>query len=241
MGKGEKKVVILIVEGDCEENLLFVRLRSIFKQQQIRFHVYGGDILYDAKQKGRVIKNVVGDVIKEILLKNKFTPLNILAVLHIIDTDGCLIPEDSVRINTDQEKLTLYEENCIRVISERQKEKIINRNEQRSKNIEVMRTVNKVHGNKIDYRMFYFSRNLEHVLFNEPNPEQVTKINDLESFMDNLSIPIENYLLQYMIPLEATDIENQYVESWEKVSENTVSLKRLTNVPLLFDFLKHQT
>ena len=39
-----------------------------------------------------------------------------------------------------------------------------------------MKALDTILSGEIDYRMYYFSRNLEHVLFNEPNPEKDSEI-----------------------------------------------------------------
>ena len=83
--------------------------------------------------------------------------------------------------------------------------------------------------------MYYFSRNLEHVLFKEPNPEKVRKFPEVERFIDQLEIPIEDFLQESMPMLNGVD---PYIESWERISERTASLQQYSNVPLLFEFVK---
>ena len=125
MAKGMKRVVLILVEGDCDETLLIDRLRDVFGEQDIRFEPQNGDILYDSKKQAKPIKEVIGETVQQVLLKRKFKPSDILAVLHIIDTDGCLIPEDSITIDVSQETTTFYQTNCISVSSEIQKNKLI--------------------------------------------------------------------------------------------------------------------
>jgi len=136
----EKKVILLIVEGNSEESLLFDRLRHLFKPYGIRFRIFGGDILYELERK-KSIKGVIGDTVKEFLAKNKLKTIDIFAVLHIIDTDGCLIGDNNVTIDKDQDKMTKYHSENISVTSEIQKDRIIERNKQRSQNISMMNTL----------------------------------------------------------------------------------------------------
>src|SRR5690606_3771385 len=110
----------------------------------------------------------------------KFKPKDILAVLHIIDTDGSFISNDKVVVDEMQGVLTWYKEDCISVASEKQRQNIIIRNENRSRNIKIMYSVNSILPNEFTYRMYYFSRNLEHVIFNEPNPKADTKLAHIE-------------------------------------------------------------
>ncbi|WP_438298285.1 hypothetical protein [Sporosarcina sp. FA15] len=235
MTNTKKKVVLLLVEGSCEEVLLYNRLRSLFEQHNIRFHIQHGDILYDLDRPEEPIKSVIGNAVNEFMIKSKFRPEDVFCVLHIIDMDGCFIPEDAIVIDDTQKELTLYHEDRITVPHEKQKQQIAARNMDRSTNINIMKALDKIIAGEIDYRMYYFSRNLEHVLFKEPNPEKDRKFPEVERFIEQLEIPIEDFL-QGSMPL--VDGADSYKESWERISERTASLQKYSNVPLLFEFVK---
>lgn len=241
MAKNKKKVVLLIVEGESDETLLLDRLRELFKGHEIRFEPQHGDILYDIKQTGKPIKDIIGETIKEVLLKRKFKHSDILAVIHIMDTDGCLINEENVVVDNLQQVLTYYQNNCISVLDDTQRRNILTRNGIRSRNIRTMNSVQSIVSKKYTYQIFYFSWNLEHVVFNEPNPSSESKVDNIESFLENLASPIEDYLKQYMPVLTKQEYEERYLESWSDVSEGTKSLQRSTNIPLMFDFIEFKT
>ena len=86
--------------------------------------------------------------------------------------------------------------------------------------------------------MFYFSRNLEHVLFNEANPEKEEKYPNVEQFIEKLKMPIEEFLQELMPTVTG---ENPYLESWELISQHTASLEQYSNVPLLFEYVQLQS
>lgn len=241
MAKNRKKVVLLIVEGESDETLLIDRLRELFKDHEIRFEPQRGDILYDIKRHGKPIKDVIGEIVKEVLIKRKFKQSDILAVIHIVDTDGCLIPEDNVLVDNQQEALTYYQNNCISVSTEAQKNNILNRNDIRSRNIRTMNSVSSIVSNKYNYQMFYFSRSLEHVIFDDPNPSSETKVDNIEVFLDDLALPLEEYLLQFMPDTDAEGYNEQYIASWTFISQGIKSLQRSTNVPLMFNFIELKT
>jgi len=234
--------MLLIVEGDCDETLLIGRLKELFREHEIRFEPQNTDILFDFIEKNRPIKEKIGDKIKEILIKRKFKPHNIMAVIHIIDTDGCLIPNDRIIIDENQDVKTLYQSDHISVPDEKQKSFIRTRNEIRSRNIRTMNSTKIILKKyKMPYQIFYFSRHLEHVIFNEPNPTKETKVDNIESFIEDLTEPIENYLKQYMPQLNAESYDEQYEESWTNIAQGVESLNRSTNTPLIFDFIKSYT
>ncbi|NYF24827.1 hypothetical protein [Sporosarcina sp. JAI121] len=234
----KKKVVLLLVEGSCEEVLLYNRLRGLFEQHNIRFHIQHGDILYDLDRPEEPIKSVIESSVNEFMIKSKFRPEDVFCVLHIIDMDGCFIPDDAIVIDDTQKELTIYHEDRITVPHEKQKLQIAARNADRSNNINIMKVLGTILSVDINYRMFYFSRNLEHVLFKEPNPEKDRKFPEVERFIEQLEMPIEEFLQQSMPVLKGLD---PYSESWERITESTSSLQQYCNVPLLFDFVKFQS
>ncbi|WP_108671833.1 hypothetical protein [Peribacillus acanthi] len=238
MAKQKKKVVLIIVEGECDETLLIERLREKFVQHDIRFEPQRGDIFYNSSQHGKPIRDIIGDKVREILIKRKFKQQDILAVLHILDTDGCFIPEDSVIVDQSQLPLTLYKDTCISVPTDAQKNNIILRNNDRSRNIRTMNSINKIVSKKYNYQLYFFSRNLEHVIFDDPNPSQNEKLDKIESFIEELEQPIEEFLAQYMPRLSSESYEEQYIESWNSISTGSESLKRFTSVPLLFQYIE---
>jgi hypothetical protein len=234
----KKKVVLLLVEGSCEEVLLYNRLRILFEQHNIRFRIQHGDILYDLDRPEEPIKSVIGNAVNEFMIKSKFCPEDVFCVLHIIDMDGCFIPDDAIVIDDKQKELTVYHVDRITVPHEKQKQQIATRNADRSTNINIMKALNTILSAEIDYRMYYFSRNLEHVLFKEPNPEKDRKFPEVERFIEQLEIPIEDFLQGSMPLLSGAD---PYTESWDRISERTASLQQYSNVPLLFEFVKFQS
>lgn len=234
-----RRVVIVIVEGDSDEALLIDRLRELYHGCEIRFESQRGDVLYDYRSR-ESIKKTIGDIVKGIIAKRKYKHKDILAVVHIMDTDGCMIPDDSIEVDTQQDMKTVYTLETIKVDSDNQKHNIVERNKKRTINIKTMNSIDTVVGKKYKYQLYYFSRNLEHVIFDEPNPEQEFKCENIESFVDELTITVEEFLSEHLPDLTAKTYCGQHKESWAYISKGTKSLKRGTNVPLLFDFINEE-
>lgn len=88
------------------------------------------------------------------------------------------------------------------------------------------------------YQLFYFSTNLEHVLWDERNEIATEKIQKADAFIENLSGTIEDYLKAY-VPVDAMlPYKEKMRKSWGHLMEGCHSLQRGTNVPLLFDMIK---
>lgn len=237
MPKPSKKVVLLIVEGVCDEYLLTSRLKELYKDYNILFEVQHGDVLYNSYDKKKSpIKGTIGDIVSKFIKKRKFRNSDMLAVLHIIDTDGCLIPDQNVVIDANQQENTFYQLDMIAVPSQEQRDRILARNKERSRNIYNLSTVGQI--NHFTYRLYYFSRNLEHVLFDEPNPIEDEKFNEVDNFLISLTVPIEEYLKEYLPNLPTGTVDEQYKQSWVYIGQGVASLQRTTNVPLLFNYLQ---
>ena len=125
------------------------------------------------------------------------------------------------------------------VNSEIQKSSLIGRNRSKRNNTNVMipLTSIKYENNDVDYQLFFFSRNLEHVLFDNPNPEKQTKVSDVNTFLSALTIDLEKWLQTYHPPMLSENYRGKYSESWSHITVRTNSLKRCTNVPLLFEYI----
>ena len=231
-----KKVIIVIVEGFSDETLSIERLQSLYLDSEIRFEIQFGDIFYDSVVKDSP-KKIIGDVINDIRKKRKYLSEDILAILHIMDTDGCFIARENVVVNQVIKQNTHYTLTNILVDGDAQKERIIKRNKKRSNNIRTMTTIDKIISKKYPYQLFYFSRNLEHVIFDNPNPDKEGKVEDVEEFTASLNQPIEEYLSHFLPIMTNTDYPTQYKESWRFIETELNSLNRYSNVSLLFKFI----
>ncbi len=232
-----KKVIIVLVEGCSDEALLIERMDALYKEFEIRFEVQKRDVFYNNQSRRQSIKLVVGDIVQKIIKKRKYLDSDILAVLHITDTDGCLIPNDCIKIEHKQKEPTYYSYDSIKVNSNEQQQNIIERNKIKSENVKTMNKQQKVVSKKYMYQLYYFSRNLEHVIFDEPNPKKNRKCENIEEFLKNLECTVEEFLKGYLPYADALDYSEKYKKSWNYIEECTNSLKRSTNVPLLFEFI----
>jgi hypothetical protein len=237
MAKPSRKVVLIIVEGICDEHLLTGRLKELFKESNILVEVQHGDVMYDSNDgKKTPIKSKIGNIVTRFVKARKFRDSDMLAVLHIIDTDGCLIPDSDVTVDSKIQGNTLYKPNQIVVSNDAQRNYIVSRNSERSRNIRTMNSIRKI--NKFPYRIYFFSRHLEHVLFNNQNPEEDGKFTAIDNFLKQLTEPVEEFLKRHMPALTPGTHEEKYKQSWVYIESGISSLQRATNVPLLIEFLE---
>ncbi|MFU8649597.1 hypothetical protein ACNA06_20095 [Lysinibacillus sp. RSDA_15] len=237
-----KKVLLIIVEGQTEQIILEDYLDAYFANATIRFDVQREDVLtkWDAHKRIPNIKNSVIRVIQSYLEKYKFLAKDLTAVVHITDADGCFIAPECVQIDEKIEQKLFYTEEAILVKSNKRKEQIEQRNEMKARNVRILIandhfSINRL---KVPYQLFYFSTNLEHVLWDERNEIPTEKIHKADEFIENLSGTIEDYLKAYLPVDTELPYREKMKKSWSYLMEGSHSLQRGTNVPLLFEMIK---
>ena len=234
-----KKVVLVLVEGEAEETVLTEYVEELFEEQEVFIDVQNGDVLTDWNQ-DKNVKNTIGGVIKAYLKKTKFRASDLKWVFQITDSDGVFIPGNQVKV--DEQKELFYDESSIFVSNVQRKKQIEQRNEKKAKNMDVLSTTS--HFNlervKIPYSIYYFSTNLDHVLWGERNELQHQKTRKAEQFIETLECTLEEFLWTYSAIRQGELTEQAYNKSWSYLSENVNSLKRVTNITLLFELAREQ-
>lgn len=226
MAASSKKVVLFIVEGPTDEDALSPVLKKLFQNAQVRFHVVHGDISTDLSVDSSNAINVVNDHIKMEMGRYGFKRNDIIRVIHLIDTDGAFIPNANV-VAGDVEKLQ-YEENRIVTTLVPQ---TIARNERKQRVLHRLYPAKKVGGSP--YAVYYFSRNLEHVLHNDSgNLTDEQKVDCADQFADTYTDDPEGFV-KFLSTSDFT-VVGDYGETWRFIFDNTNSLHRHCNVHLLF-------
>lgn len=231
-----KRVVIVIVEGASDEVLMIETLKRKYSLWDIRFECQRGDIFHPSTHTTQGVKERIGDVVRFTIQKRKYKPTDVVAIIHLTDTEGCFIPNESIGIDENQKNKTQYNEKYIQVDSLEQQQRIIKRNQVKSQNTKIMISLPTIINGKYPYQLYYFSRTLEHVVFDEANPEGETKYAHIDEFVEDLTEPLELFLAQWM-PKVSGDYETQYATTWQYIQNDQNSLARSTNTALLFDYL----
>lgn len=234
-----RKVILIIVEGHTEEEVFYDFLQNKFANEEIRIDVQKGDILSDWNNHN--INKKVGKIIKLYVTKYRLLPQDLLAILHFTDTDGCFIPKENVVISPEQTENLMYSSEAIFVVDKDKKQKIEDRNKFKAVNVRNLASNDafSINRTKIPYSLFYFSTNLDHLLWNERNEFRDEKVERAEHFIENLNIPLEQFLWQFAKIETNFSYKEKLTLSWEHVMERFNSLQRCTNVPLMFEMIEH--
>ena len=216
----EKKVILFIVEGPSDRAALGPIMEEYFNSEDIKFLIVHGDITiknYITKDNA-IIK--VNEQIKEKL-----------KIIHLIDTDGVYISDDKVMQkegeNSNKSKVLYYEDH----IEAENVNGIRNRNAKKSEVLFKLRTTKNIDG--IQYRVYYNSCNLEHVLYDElkdfTDDEKLEKSDDFAEQYEGKS----DEFIQF-ISDESVAVEGSYKETWEYIEKDLNSLNRHSNMNLIF-------
>jgi hypothetical protein len=222
-----KKIVFVIVEGPSDQDSLELLLDKIFDKNKIYVHVTHGDITSDLKNNPSNILKKVTEEIKGYARNYHLDRVHFQEIIHIVDTDGAYVSDECIEENPELNK-PLYYENTIVA---KNKQNIVNRNRNKSKNIDKLSMTSKIWG-EIPYSVYYMSCNLDHVLYNKLNTSDEEKENDSYCFAKKYRNDIEGF--KVFITKSYFSVEGDYIETWKYIKEGTRSLERHTNIGLCF-------
>lgn len=220
-----RKVILFIVEGISDKNSLALILSRILKNERIEFHIIDGDI---TTRIDTTTQNCIQKVNKEIirfLNINRFKRTDILRIVHLIDTDGAYISENLIKeYNTN--KYIYTNENILTCDIV----KAINRNDQKCKILNKLSSTSSI--SNTQYRMYYFSCNLEHVLHDEQNLDDNLKNEYSDKFVEQYYGNEEEFL--EFINNSEFSVKGNYDKTWSFIKQGKNSLNRYCNLNVYF-------
>lgn len=218
----KKKILLFIVEGPTDETSLSTVLNRIFSSDTVRFQVVHGDILtHDFMTPDKIIK-AVHSQIKD-FCGNIYKPGDFCKIIHLADLDGAFIPDNAIAFENAAEKEYPYY-TATQILTP-VPTNIINRNIRKSRNLDKLSSIGKIAG--ISYSFYYFSCNLDHVLYgrnnlNEAEKIQCSRLFDLQ-YADN-----PNAFIRFMKE-ESFAVHGTYQETWSFIRHSVRSLERHSN------------
>ncbi len=225
-----KKIILLLVEGLTDEEALALVFSKLAKEHDIEFDVLHTDITADENMTVKYIGERIKREIADYLRKNPFIKRkDILKVVQIIDTDGAFVPPSLVRQSTSGK--TEYFETYI---SAKNMSRLIRRNISKRAIAHLLAESEQMAG--LPYEIYYFSRNIEHVLH---NIEDDLTDDEKESLAYEIAEKYGEHPDEFLELLydESFHVSGTYRETWEFIMENGNSLKRYSNVSLFFEKL----
>lgn len=219
-----KKIVFVIVEGPSDDEALGVLLEKVFNSSTVFVYITHGDITSKPGTDPSKILAAVGDLVKGYAKSNHLNNIHFQEIIHITDTDGAYIPDESVVEDPSAIKAqyTLTEIRTANV------EGMLIRNALKSQCLNRLSGTQKIWG--IPYQVYYMSCNLDHVLYNKQNSSDEEKEKDALAFAKRYRQDVEGFVK--FIAESDFSVSSNYVESWNYIKQDVHSLERHTNLGL---------
>lgn len=224
------KIILFLVEGPTDEDTLALIYSRIVKEHDIKFEVLHTDITADENMTVKYIEDRIKEAIEIYLNKNPFIEKSdILKVIQIIDTDGAFIPSSQVK-QSDTGKTEYFET----YIAAKNRDRLIRRNISKRKIVYKLVHSEEVAG--FPYEIYYFSRNIEHVLHGVSVELSDEKKEELAfEIADRYSERPEDFLkLLYQADFH---VPGTYKCTWDYIMEKDNSLRRHSNMSVFFEKL----
>ena len=225
-----KKIIFVIVEGPSDEEALGVILSRLFNKSTLHVHIERQDI---TTQTGNTSFNIIEKVcklIKKYAKDNNYQKVHFEQIIHITDTDGAYILSDLIIQNP------LLTNNIYTVCNIQTSNKIgiERRNIQKSSNISKLSSIQTMWG--LPYQIFYMSCNLDHVLYDKLNTNNIDKEKNAYMFAQKYKNDLQGFL-SYINNSEFS-VTTEYIASWNFIKRDNNSLKRYTNLGIVFKDIK---
>lgn len=227
MPKHEKKVILFLVEGESDAVSFEGLFKEFFNNFDVKVHVLRCDITIKDNPAPSEILSKVKVTVENFLSISKLYKTDILKVVHLVDTDGAFVSETCVE-SSNQKKVSYSEEKILAP----NPDFIKRRNKSKSAILKKLSRTQVVYKD-IPYTIYFLSRNLEHVLHNRiENLTDSQKARLSDEFDERFEDRLSDFLT--FISDKAFAVTGDYKETWNFIQQDTNSLKRFSNIHLLF-------
>ena len=225
-----RKIVFVIVEGASDETALGVALTQIFDKDSVHVHIMHGDITTRAGVSSQNIVAKIGNEVRAYAVSNHYKAKDFKQIIHIVDTDAAYLLSEKIIEDSKCEKIS-YENDGIHT---NEVEKVISRNKQKSDNLYRLRGCDSIWG--INYRVYYMSCNLDHVLYDKRNSTDEEKEQNAYSFAKNYKNNVIGFM-DFMCK-SSFSIRGNFKDSWDFIEKDINSIELYTNLQLTKNRLK---
>lgn len=174
-------------------------------------------------------------------------PASVCEVIHLVDIDGVYLKDSKIQNCEDQNKKLPYYDDKSNIILTKDRESLINRNQRKRENLERLINTKRLRitmekcaneSKEKPYRVFYFSRDIDHILYGKANNERYKKVSDAQTFANKYyDNPLE--MAKFFIEHENASPVFEYKDSWEWLMSDQDTLSPKTNINVLVkDLLK---
>lgn len=246
----DRPFIVFVVEGETDKRAFHYLFEELIAEKvdeniQIWFQTFqktgkkeNGDVTSELEtDPDNIEKIIVENALKRIGPSGRYID-EITAVVQLVDIDGAYADKEKILPYIPDDvaeaiQKVLYFDDHIEAVNV---EAIIDRNIRKSRNLNKlaeMRSI-KIKRKNVPYRVFCFSRNMEHALYGHDATQS-----EKGKLAYELSAKYGNNIdgfISYIKNHEAA-FDGDYVASWESLKQDDNSLKRSTNINLLINKL----
>lgn len=222
-------------DSDDEDNLVEDDEYDLAEEE----YKYGGDITSSSFVTPKNIETKITNRFIKPAVKagGGFYEKTIVRIIQIVDLDGAFLTEDHIaplaaeRSDWDG----LFYNDAAGVIETDNREDTLDRNERKQKNLDYLLSLTttgiKIKSSTIPYEIYFFSRDLDHFINNDPNMKSGKRYH-ADRFNRAYGFFVERFC-KYFFDDPGAIGHMGYNESWAEVKHGSNSVKRLTNIDCL--------
>lgn len=234
MATKEKRVLLFLVEGISDKVSLQSIFEDYFDSKKVQISVMRYDITQE--ENPAEIKSKLNQIIQGFCSIEKIKVGDIKKIIHIVDNDGAFVNQEYVLQNDGTSKTSYSEE----FINAKKRESIIQRNNNKASVLNILSKISTITVTSgttniaVPYSIYYFSRNLEHVLHNI-----IGNLTDQqkEDYSNNFDDEYEGDSKKFKSFISNSEfaVPGNYKNTWDFIKQDTNSLKRFSNIHLIFE------
>lgn len=227
-----RKFLLIICEGLSDQTTLYKPTKNFISKKNINImtRITDGDISLkdEATLEGCIYE--IQSIIKFYKDNYNLLTTDFFGVYHIIDTDGALSQND-IYVQCDS---GYYIKDGLIYTEDIEKSKKIN--DTKREIITNLANIKQI--SDVNYKVLFFSRNLEHDLYNKP----VCTVNEKKKLSNDFELKYAGNAEQFYKIIETSQfsVPSNYDESWAYILDGTNSLNRGTNYLYLLNEIKKQ-
>lgn len=225
-GRKTKDVYVFVLEGLSDKAALAGILQRLYRNKKIFPVVMYCDITSDCNVDVKKVGEEIEKQIKQKLKEEKILKEDVTYIFQICDTDGAFIPNSAIVQGT--EKGLVYTPSQILASDING---AVERNKHKKAAVSELLTKKKIMGK--DYKLFFMSCNLDHVLYNIQNLEYNKKTNKAYEFFGQFVDCPDDFIP--FITKCAFGVPSNYNESWKYIMDGLHSLERHNNFFIFFN------
>ena len=233
-----KSVILFIFEGVTEKIALENILKKIFSSNHVDVEFIGTDMTSDNNITIASIENELRNFIREKIKPLRIDLNDIQQIVHVIDTDGGFVDSQYIKYDANVDGIAYTQD----FILSKDPAKTLKRNKDKTEKVNFLKNRTYLKFKKeneitIPYQLFFFSRNREHALQNEPKELSRTEKTDMAF---DFALQYQGHEKDFIILVNDTTIKvpGTFFQTWSFIQKDNNSLHRHSNFHILFNDIK---